>query len=210
MTTNKKTKYLTPTPGGAYYLVQNDSKNRQKQALAKLFSMKKTPPLTKTALMLLFGEEDVELLKQEVINCRKMKLLQLVDEERSVPDGNLQSILSNLIGRFSLQNKALLSDSQGFCLYNGGFSEQMSEEISVLSAEIAAMHERRAKDIDDKLKLNSQAWSVVDASGNSKLGFWPLHINREVFVLVIEGVPFFNQQAMVDLIWTLYSNYGDN
>lgn len=191
-------------------MVQDGSKNQQKQALSKLFSMKKTPPLTKTALMLLFGKEDIKELKQEIINCRNMRLIQVVDEELSVPDGNLQSILSDLIGRFSLQNKALLSDSQGFCIYNGGFSEQMSEEISVLSAEIAAMHERRAKDIDSKLQLNSQAWSIVDASGNSKLGFWPLHINREIFVLVVEGVPFFNQQAMVDLVWALYSNYGQN
>lgn len=203
-------KYLTPTPGGAYYLAQDGNKNQQKDALVKLFSMDKTPPLTKTTLTQLFGAQDEEQLKQEINNCRKLELIQVIDEERQVPQGNLQSILDGLIGRFSLQNRALLSDSQGFCIYNGGFEEQMSEEISVLSADIAIMHERRAKDIDSKLKLNSQAWSIVDASGNSKLGFWPLHINREVFVLVVEGAPFFNQQVMVDLIWTLYSNYGEN
>ena len=87
-------------------------------------------------------------------------------------------------------------------------NSSMSDEISVLSADIAMMHKRRALGINSRLGLNSQAWSIVDASGNSRLGFWPLNIEDEVFVLAVEGVPSFNRPEFVELVWMLYLRYG--
>ena len=205
-TENKK--YLLPTPAGAYYLAQDNSKNWKKDLLRDLFLLEKTPELNNKTLTSLFNTSDTENLAYKVDECQKLALIQIVDEEISAPGGEFEENLNKLVYLFSKKQKALLSDSHGFCIANNGFPIEMSEEISVLSADIAIMHKRRALNINKKLGLSSQAWSIVDASGNSNLGFWPLNINEEVFVLTIEGVPFFNQPAMVKLIWILFLRFG--
>lgn len=204
----KQTQYLYPTPGGAYYLAQNNAANWQREALKKIFSYPKTPELNLQTLKHVFNCDTEEQINKKVTECEKLNLIQVIDEEINEPTGNFENNLNKLIPVFSKKEKALLSDSQGFCITNNGFPPEMVEEISVLSADIAIMHKRRALDINKTLGLNSQAWSIVDASGNSCLGFWPININEEVFVLAIEGVPFFNQAAMTTLIWMLYLRYG--
>ncbi|HHH50517.1 MAG TPA: hypothetical protein ENK52_06030 [Saprospiraceae bacterium] len=206
---HKKQQYIMPTPGGAYYLVQDGSDNWRKNVLKCLFSAKKSLPLNHETLSKIFETGNKENLQYKIEKCKQLKLIQVIDEEVSAPAGQLEESLNQFIAKFSQIGHVLLSDSQGFCITNHGFPHEMSEEISVLSADIAIMHKRRAVNINKKLSLNSQAWSIVDASGNSCLGFWPININNEVFVLTIEGVPFFNQAAMVSLVWTLYLRYGN-
>ena len=205
---DKKQQYIIPTPGGAYYLVQDGAENWRKDVLKKIFSHKKSLPLNDNTLIDLFGTGNKENLQYKIDQCKQLKLIQVIDEEISAPSGQLEEGLNKFIANFSQIGHVLLSDSQGFCITNHGFPNEMSEEISVLSADIAIMHKRRALNINNKLKLNSQAWSIVDASGNSCLGFWPINIDNEVFVLTVEGVPFFNQEAMVSLVWMLYLRYG--
>ncbi len=200
--------FIIPTPGGAYYLVQDGSTNWRKDILKKMFSQKKSLPLNHETLSHLFGTTNKENLQYKIEQCKNEKLIQVINEEKSAPSGQLEQGLNTFIQDFSQIGHVLLSDSQGFCIINHGFPDDMSEEISVLSADIAIMHKRRAININKKLKLNSQAWSIVDASGNSCLGFWPINIDNEVFVLTVEGVPFFNQAAMVSLVWMLHLRYG--
>ncbi len=207
---NSVTQYILPTPAGAYFLAQDGSQNWQKKVLQNLFSSDASVKLDLDNLKKIFGTTDSENLKYKIEQCQEQHLIQVIDKEIKAPAGDFENILYDIIPNFSNQEKALLCDSQGLCIANNGFPIEMQEEISVLSADIAIMHKRRAQNINKKLGLNSQAWSIVDASGNSNLGFWPLNINKEVFVLVIKGVPFFNQPAMVNLIWALYLRYGDS
>ncbi|VAW49342.1 hypothetical protein MNBD_GAMMA03-1837 [hydrothermal vent metagenome] len=205
---SEHTTYLLPTPAGAYYLTQDNTENWQKDVLKRLFSLPASPVLNNATLTFLLDTTDKDNLVYKREECQKLQLLQVIEQEIFAPAGHLENNLKNLMHVFSKKQKVLLSDSQGFCIANHGFPTEMSEEISVLSADIAIMHKRRAIKINEKLGLNSQAWSIVDASGNSCLGFWPLNINDEVFVLAIEGVPFFNQPAMISLVWMLYLRYG--
>jgi hypothetical protein len=204
--TNKK--YIMPTPGGAYYLAQDGSVNWKKEVLRNLFSLHKSPELNSDSLVSLFNTSNKENLYYKLEECEKLKIIQVIEHESIAPTGNFEKILNSLLGNFSNKNNVLLSDSQGFCISNHGFPNEMIEEISVLSADIAIMHKRRAVNINKKLGLHSQAWSIVDASGNSSLGFWPLNIGKEVFVLTIEGVPFFNQTAFTSLVWILNLRFG--
>ncbi len=207
---NFVTQYILPTPAGAYFLAQDNAENWQKDVLKKLFSNDKSLEVNSPNLQHVFNTSNSENLSYKIEQCKKQHLVQVVDTEITAPSGDFENLLNTIISKFSNKEKALLCDSQGLCIANNGFPIEMQEEISVLSADIAIMHKRRAQNINDKLGLNSQAWSIVDASGNSCLGFWPLNINNEVFVLVIEGVPFFNQPEMVNLIWVLYLRYGDS
>lgn len=203
-----KTKYLLPTPAGAYYFAQENSNCWQRDILAKLFSQPKTPPLSNATLMDLFESNDKDTINKKINDCEALKIIQVVDQEVTAPVGDLVNNIKTIISVFSKNGKVLLSDSQGFSITNVGFPDNMIEEISVLSADIAIMHKRRAVEINKNLGLTSQAWSIVDASGNSCLGFWPININQEVFVLAIEGTPFFNHPSIVTLVWILYLRYG--
>ncbi len=202
-------KYLLPTPAGAYYLAQDNSKNWQKNSLTRLLANPTSVELNSATLAEIFKSNDVETLNSKIEQCQQLNLMQVIDQPINAPSGDFEDNLNSIIRNFSSKEKVLLSDSQGLCIANFGFPTEMLEEISVLSADIAIMHKRRALDINKKLGLNSQAWSIVDASGNSNLGFWPINIGKEVFVLVIEGVPFFNQKAMVSLVWMLNLRYGN-
>ena len=202
-------KYILPTPAGAYYFAQEKSNCWQKKVLGKLFSQAETPLLCDQTLIELFDCNNSNDYNKLVEECIELKLIQIIDKKINAPDGDLVANINKIISVFSNKGKVLLSDSQGFCITNIGFPTDMIEEISVLSADIAIMHKRRALEINKNLGLTSQAWSIVDASGNSCLGFWPINIEEEVFVLAIEGTPFFNHPSIITLIWMLYLRYGE-
>lgn len=207
---NLDKKFLIPTPAGAYYLAQDNTESWQKTVLKKLFSNPQAMELNDELLQKLFISSDKDKLKVKLKTCEELQLIEVVTEQFTPPLENIEETLNGLIRHFSQKEKVLLTDSQGLCIANYGFPAEMLEEISVLSADIAIMHKRRALNINKKLGLNSQAWSIVDASGNSCLGFWPLNINDEVFVLALEGFPFFNHPALVTLVWILFLRYGNN
>ncbi|MCF6226698.1 MAG: hypothetical protein L3J22_10430 [Xanthomonadales bacterium] len=207
---SKKPKYLTATPTSAYHFTQSNSKHWQKDVLTRLFSLPKSPALNDKTLSALFLTSNSAQIEYRFDECIKLKLLQVVTKEVVVPDVQLEDNLQSLIRDLSKNKKALLCDSQGFCIVSHGFTDAQSEEISALSAEIAILHRRRAVSITTKLKINSSAWSITDISGKSCLGFWPLTIGEEVFVLVIEGEPSLQRPAMTSLAWILFSRYGEN
>lgn len=208
-------KYIMPSPKGAYYLIQDKSESWQKNVLKKLFSFSQTPELNSETLKIIFDTpvlsvDDKINLEAKISDFQKMKLIQVMTQPVNAPDKLFEQNLNDLFNGFSDNHKVLLSDSQGFSIANHGFPAEMIEEISVLSADIAIMHERRAININKKLGLNSQAWSIVDSNGASCLGFWPLDIANEVFVLAIQGAPIFNKSAFTYLVWILYLKYGKN
>jgi len=208
----KKVKYLVPTPKGAYYLTQNSVETWQKEVLKKLFSLPYSPQINNKTLQKLFNlkiNKDMSVLKEKIDEFQKLKLIKIVDKAIEAPTRNFEENLNYLFDQVLKENKIILSDSQGFCVANHGFPTEMGEEISVLSADIAIMHKRRAIEINKKLGLKSQAWSMVDEAGTSCLGFWPLNINQETFVITIEGTPFFDKPSIVSLVWILYLHYGN-
>ena len=210
----KNVKYLVPTPKGAYYLTQDSVESWQKEVLKNLFSLPCSPQVNNQSLQELFNihirtKEDQILLHNKVSEFQKLKYLKIVDNPIEAPTENFENNLNHLFKELLKDNKIILSDSHGFCIANNGFPAEMGDEISVLSADIAIMHKRRAIEINKKLGLRSQAWSIVDETGTSCLGFWPLIINQETFVITIEGIPFFDKPSIVSLVWILYLHYGN-
>jgi len=124
------------------------------------------------------------------------------------PEGALEELLPPLLTNISETEKVLLADDQGFYLACLGFPHEVAEELSALSAEIATVHERRAGLLMNNMGLGSHAWAIVDAFGNSQTGFWPVFIGKTRFVIVISGVPHFNQPDFVKLIWALSIRYA--
>jgi hypothetical protein len=124
------------------------------------------------------------------------------------PSDALETILPDYLSKISENGKVLLAESEGFYLASHGFPHEVAEELSALSAEIATVHDRRSGLLMNNMGLASHAWAIIDVFGNSKVGFWPLFIDKNRFVIAIAGIPHFNHAEFVSLVWALSIRYA--
>lgn len=200
--------FLYPTPAGAYYAVSSNEMDRPRQFIRQMLLQPTTKALTIENLRMLTGIEDQQKCLELLHHCQKLGWVQGLTKELTYPSDQLDRILPDLLSQISESGKVLLADMEGFYLATHGFPHEAAEELSALSAEIAVMHTRRSGLLMNNLGLASQAWAIVDVFGNSQMGFWPLFIGKNRFVLVISGIPHFNQPEFVSLVWALAIRYA--
>ncbi len=200
--------YMCPTPAGAYYCVSGKRKTPARKLLQQLLQDTSTPAFRLENIQQILGMDDRDEIIELILYCQKMGWLGGVEQPLEMPSGILEEILPGLLRVLSDSEKVLLADTQGFYICAEGFDDETAEELSALSADIANMHDRHQNLIQDKLDLHTSAWSLVDAAGNSQIGFWPMYIGEQRFVLVIQGLPQMNKMQMTNLIWVLYHRYG--
>ncbi|MDD5271374.1 MAG: hypothetical protein PHU14_01520 [Methylovulum sp.] len=181
--------YLYPTPAGAYYAVASMETDKPRQFLRKLLQQPQTPALTLENLQRLMNHDDSEKCLALLHHCQKLRWVQGLEEPLEYPTGALENILSGLLSKLSENGKVLLAEKQGFYLATHGFPHEVAEELSALSAEIATVHDRRAGLLINNMGIMSHAWSIVDVFGNSEVGFWPLFISNNRFVVAVYGIP---------------------
>ena len=154
------------------------------------------------------ANDDSEKCLALLQKCQQLGWVQGLKEERKAPSGSLEQMLPELLSKISEDGKILLADDQGFYLASNGYPHEVAEEISALSAELGVIHERRAGLLMKNMGLNSHAWAVVNACGNSQLGFWPLFIGKTQFVIALSGIPHFKQSEFISLVWLLSARYA--
>ncbi|MGJ0428260.1 hypothetical protein [Methylobacter sp.] len=200
--------HLYPTPAGAYYAACSVNKDKTRQFLRALLLQEKTPALNLANLRKLMDQHEEAKCLELLHHCQKLGWVQGIDTALHYPQDALEDILPDLLSKISENGKVLLADSQGFYLSSHGFPHEVAEELSALSAEIATIHERRSGLLMNNMGLASNAWAVIDAYGNSQLGFWPLFIGNNRFVIAISGIPHFNHPEFVSLVWALSMRYA--
>jgi hypothetical protein len=201
--------YLYPTPAGAYYAVSSEETDKPRQFLRKLLQQQQTQALNISSLKQLMEFDEEHKCLELLHHCQKLGWVQGVNAVLDYPGGTLEAILPDYLSKLSENGKALLADKQGFYLASHGFPHEVAEELSALSADIATVHDRRSGLLMNNMGLASHAWAVVDAFGNSQVGFWPLFIDKNRFVIAISGVPHFNQPEFVSLVWALTIRYAN-
>jgi len=201
--------YIYLTPAGCYYAVSAVEEDPIRKFLHNLLGLNKTPKLDIKNLQALMSNEDEEKCISLLQRCQELGWVQGIKEEREAPTGAFEDIFPSLLSKLSEQERILLADDQGFYLTSHGYAHEVAEEISALSAEISVVHERRAGLLMKNLGLNSHAWAVVNASGHSQLGFWPLFIGETRFVIAISGISHFNQPEFISLVWALSVRYAN-
>ncbi|EIC30606.1 hypothetical protein [Methylomicrobium album] len=200
--------FLYPTPSGAYYAVSSNEMDKPRQFIRQMLSQPATKALTFENLQELTGLEDPEKCMEMLHHCQKLGWVQGLKQALNYPSEQLDKILPDMLSAITENGKVLLADMEGFYLASHGFPHEVAEELSALSAEIATVHARRSGVLMNNLGQTSQAWAIVDVFGNSQMGFWPLFIGKNRFVLIISGIPHFNQPEFVSLIWALAIRYA--
>lgn len=187
--------FLQPTPAGAYFAAAEQAQDRLRGFLRLLFAQPTTPG---------WRDEDDGFVQR----LATIGWVQYLDAPRSALRGPLESVLPPLLQPLAASGCALLADAHGFHLASTGFSQPQAEALAALSADLATLHLRHRRALNQELRLYGSAWSIPDAAGHSQLGFWPLYVGNHRFVLILAGVPHLNQPELVDAVWLLYQRYG--
>ena len=200
--------YVHPTPAGTYYAVSSTDANPSRRMIQSLLKKQASPFLTLEGAMSWADIADEEQVLTLLFHAQGLGWVQGLSAPRECDERPLEVQLPGLLRTLAVQGKVLLADSQGFYLASSGFPHEVAEELSALSADLANLHSRRSGLLVNNLGLASSAWAIVDAAGNGKIGFWPLFIGSQRFVLVISGVPQFNHPDFVNLAWVLSRRYA--
>jgi hypothetical protein len=200
--------YLEPTPAGAYYAVSSTHDEPARRVLIGIMSDASLPLSDISRITHWSGESDADSMAL-IRRLQEMSLLSGTANQLTVPDGSLENVLPSLLAKVSIEGKALLADDQGFYLSTSNFPHEAAEALSAVSADLGSLYDRHRLLLKNNLSIDVQAWALSDAAGNSQLGFWPIYIGKQRFVLIIQGRPTLNQPSFRDLIWVLLLRYSE-
>lgn len=200
--------YATVTPAGAYYAVTGDEEDPARNLLTALLKMPQAPLLDSVILKSICPQESETNTLDLLFRMQEIGWLAGSENANKAPDLNMERDIPHLLEKLSSNRHTLLADAQGFYLANAGFSHEVIEELSALAAEIAAVQKQHQRLIRNNLRSHATGWSAVDAAGNSQVGFWPLYVSQQTFVLVVSGMPSFNQNFFTELVWWLVRRYS--
>ena len=199
--------HINITPRGAYYAVQDSAEDVTRSLLINLLKLDHTPTLSADTL-----SNICELEKEDAFSLlHRMQKLGLVSGQEvleNTSEDTLESILPELLAALSDTEKVLLAEHSGLYLGASGFPHEAAEELAAISANLSEVYTRHKDLLQRNLGFNQHAWGLVDAAGNSEVGFWPLYIGYNSFTLIIHGMPQLNRPAFKHLIWSLVQRYG--
>lgn len=200
-------RYFQVSPTGAFYATLSPDSEPMRMLLLQVLSSDIPVPHVPQLLGRLTGlsQESAERLLEQM---QARGLLSLVEKPLPVAAGALEKVLPELLAPLG-ENKVMLADQQGFALANSGFGAEEAEAVAGMAGDLMALGDRHQRLIDTHLELSGCSWALVNAVGQSELGFWVLCVGREKFVLVIEGMPYLNRQPFVDLASLLIRRYLD-
>ena len=201
--------YILPTPAGAFYAVSTEAEDKTRYFLLSLLAQANSQSLESDFLVRATGSKSSEEAMELLYRAQGLGWVQGEEQPREAPVGILEEALPAILGKLSSSRKVLLVDNQGLFLSAHGFSYELAEELSALSADLTSLYLRHQRLLKNNINIASSAWALVNAHGDSELGIWPLYIGDCQFNLVLMGAPQFNQQAFVDLIWILSKRYLD-
>lgn len=196
--------YFLPTPAAAFFAVADAEQHQVRRFLVSLMKEGGQEPVTLEALQRWAGLENPVHARHFVSQLQQRGWLQGLREQPEMPSGALEVELPRLLPALSSEGKVLLADTLGFAVFDQGFDQAMVEELAALSADLASLHGRRSATLSRMSGGNGGAWALVSPRGESQLGFWPLHVGDQRFVLVMGGQPVFDQPTLVDFVILLH------
>ena len=202
------TLYAEVTPAGAWYAVSHAEARADRQLLLQLLQHGGELPLNEARLQQWCEAESAAQALAVLYRLQRLGFVQGRREARSEPAGSLESRLPALLAQLSGEGRALLADDNGLYYATAGFRHEAAEQIAALAGDIIGMARRHARLLQHNLGLAAQAWALIDPAGHAELGFHPLYLGRQTFLLVIGGQPRLGDNAFVAIIEALCRRYA--
>lgn len=202
--------YVDVTSAGAYYAVSSGEPEMLRQLIFQLLQSDQSPQFSEQNIDIWSNNGNPEETIQMLYRLQELGWITGLHEPVATPTGAVDAVLPKLLPTLSEDRKILLADSEGFYVASFGYPHEAAEELSAVSADLAILYNRHKGLLQNNQRHSLQSWGLIDAAGNSQLGFWPLCFGKQRFVLVLSGRPCFNQPAFKDLVWSLARRYIDN
>ncbi|MBS0355218.1 MAG: hypothetical protein JSR83_15120 [Proteobacteria bacterium] len=201
--------HLAVTPYGAWQAVARaDDGCPRRRVLRSILQEAESPLLNLEMATMWSGEASPEKALETLLSLQDDASLEAWPSPHSAPTGALGTTLPQYLAVLSDSGQALLADHQGFCLAVTGYAADIGDALAAVGADILSVAERQATPLAQLGAHLLDGWGNVDAAGVSGLSFWPMHVGRTRLVLAVSGRPRFNQRAFADLVWALYTRYG--
>lgn len=196
------------TPAGAYYAASAREPTAARRMLFALLDHTVTPSLSPDKVCLWTGVRSANEAMDLLYRMQTVGWIRGLRAPQTAPNTHMERDVPALLKELAADGRALLADSQGFFLSVSGFTHETAEALGALAADIGVLATRHDGLVRENLGIDSAAWSVVDASGHSQLGFWPLYIGDQHFILVLGGEPCLHRTAFAQLVWGLARRYA--
>lgn len=199
--------YVMATPAGAYHAISHAGTEKSRRVIRHLLKEPRTPRADEAFLKRVEQSVEIDSVPEILFELQAIGYLDGSDRPLEAPDEAIEDLVKRTIAGMSSRKKALLTDDQGFYLAAAGFPHETAGELAALAAQLGEAYDRRRGVLRDNLGFDTSAMALVDSSGASEIGFWPLYVGRTRFTLVIEGAPKFNQSPFTELAWALTRRY---
>ena len=200
--------YAQITPAGAFYAVGGPNMDNNRQTLINVLRYGEADPLSDQHVIQWTGADSLEDGLKILFRLQRLGLIHGAEAPLPARKERLEDILPTLIGPLSDKGRAILADDNGFYLAASGYPHESAEELAALAGDLLSLHKRHGRLLKNNLNLASEAWGLVDPSGRCDLGFWPLHLGKQKFVLIIGDTPRLQNQEFVILVQALINRYG--
>lgn len=203
-----QTLFAEITPAGAYYAVASVHQDSARKLLIRILKEGGAEPLTEEKLVTWAGGGTQDDAMQLLYRLQRLDFIRGSDIPRVLPKGNLETVLPELLAALSNTGRAILADDRGLYLVTAGFYHEAAVEIAALAGDILTLSNRHALLLKNNLNLNSNAWAISDPAGQSELGFFPMYMGHQSFVLIVDGIPKLQGEEFVTLVQSLSHRYS--
>lgn len=200
--------HLSVTPYGAWHAVSRADDSPRRRVLLGVLRETESPLLSVEVACAWTRDDSPERALETLLELQDEACLEAWPTPRKAPTGALGTTLPQYLAVLSDSGQALLADHQGFCLAVAGYTADVGDALAAVGADILSVAERQSTALAQLGAHLLDGWGNVDAAGVSGLSFWPMHVGRTRLVLAVSGRPRFNQRAFADLVWALYTRYG--
>jgi hypothetical protein len=197
--------YLAPTPAGALHVVTEAGSSAAEQLVREVLRAPHALRSDQADVMALSGASTLDAAVDAVAQAQQAGWLEGNTDVPLVPEGPLGKELPGLLAPLSETGQAALDDDQGFALSSVGFNADIELDVSTLAAELLRLKQRRG--IVDSSSGAFAGFALVDRFGASTVGFFPLLVGTQQFVLIVGGLPRLHHPSFVPLVSALSRRY---
>ena len=200
--------YAEATPAGAYYAASSPVLDPARRMLQFILRDDCDAPVDDQRLCFWATTKDLPTAMQVLYRLQRLGFIRGTQKPRQPPKESLENLLPSLLARLSDVGRTLLADDNGLYVAAAGFHHEAAEEIAALAGDLLTISQRHSLLLKNNLNLSSSAWALTDPTGQAELGFYPLHVNNQAFVLIIGGTPRLQSDDFVTLVQALNRRYG--
>lgn len=195
------------TASGAYYAVASPNQDNARYLLNQILKEGSATIVTEERLIIWSGMDSIKNALQLLYRLQRLNFIYGTDTPRVAPTESIENSLPKLLVNLSETGRALLADDNGFYMACAGFHHEAAEEIAALAGDIISLKSRHERLLKNNLNIHNESWAIINHNGQSELGFYPIYVNKQIFVLVISGIPRLQGEDFINIIQLLIQRY---